>query len=560
MLSSINIKNLAIIKALELNLEPGLIVLTGETGAGKSIILDGINLLIGEKIGTEMIRSEENSLSAEGVFSVKGDVVDILEELDIECEESEIIVRRELDRSGKNKITVNGSRVNAATLKSIMENVVDLVGQHSHQMLLEKRHHKKLVDSFFSPEDLELAGEIEKVYSEIIDKRKKIEEIINSKREMEEKKELFEFQLNELREAELKPGEQEELELEYKRLFNAGRIIETLTKSIEALKEGEANALSMIAFSRGQIDSVAKFGEEYETLSTRINELYYLTGEIVNEIEESISDIEVNEQELKETADRLDKIKKIVRKYGKSIPELIDYAQSLEEKLSQLDKNEYNEKLYEKELVLLEKKYIDFSKKIGEKRRKIATDIEYKIIDELKSLNMKGIRFKVSFEEKEGIFKDGNDNIEFLIATNVGEELKPLSKIVSGGEVSRIMLAVKSIFAAVDNISLLIFDEIDTGIGGETLRKVADKLKALSKDVQVICITHSPSIAALADVHLFIEKHIEEGKTVTNVSELSLSERVNEIARMIAGDGVTESVMKHSEELIKEGKKWIMRK
>lgn len=560
MLSSLSIRNLAIIKSLEQEFDDGLVVLTGETGAGKSIILDGINLLIGEKLSSDMIRSECDTLSAEGVFSIKGDTVETLEEFDIDCEGNEIIIKREMDRNGKNKISVNGSRITAANLKEIMGSVVDLVGQHSHQMLLEKKYHIKLIDKFLNDEETALKQEIERIYYRYSEIAKKIKELEDEKNEIEKKKELYEFQLKELSEADLIDGETEKLEQEYKKLFNAGKIIENLNKVMDVLKEGDTNVISMMGFSRNTIENISKYGSEYQSIYEKLDSIYYNIEESVYEIEASISDVETNEEKLSQISERLDKLKKLNRKYGKDIPELIILRDSLAKKLENLEYNQHEELKHRNEQKNILNLYKEKSKKISEKRRKIAEDIEYSIVEELEDLNMKGIRFKVSFYERDGINKEGNDIVEFMISTNIGEELKPLSKIVSGGEVSRIMLALKSIFAGIDNISLLIFDEIDTGIGGETLRKIADKLKALSMKVQIICITHSATIAAIADTHFFIKKYIDEGKTVTNVMKLSYEERITEVSRMIAGDAVTENVKKHAEDLIKEGEKWITKK
>lgn len=553
MLRELHIENLAIIKELNLEFGNNLIVLTGETGAGKSIILDGINLLIGEKVSIDMIRSDEEQLLAEGVFDISEDTEEALREIGIEVEDREVIVRRELDRGGKGKAYLNGRRVPVATLREVMESVVDLVGQHAHQMLLEKKHHLKLVDKFLDEEGNELKAEIEKIVSRYSQIQNEISEIERIKQEAKDKRELYEFQLSEIKEIEPVEGEDEVLEEEYRRLFNAGKIKENLTKAVMLLRENEINALSMIAQSKISIEYISKYGKEYEEILEKLENSYYDLEESVYAIENSASDIESDEGRLNKIVDRLDKLNMLKKKYGPSLKEVIEHGTLLEEKLSIIDSGSIEEGRLVKEKQENRKIYEEKSEILSKKRREIAKNIEYRLVDNLKELNMSGVKFEVCFENRDDISKEGKDLIEFMISTNVGEELKPLSKIVSGGEVSRIMLALKAIFSQVDKVPILIFDEIDTGIGGETVRKVAEKLKKIAENVQVLCITHSPQIAARGKEQYYIEKRSENGKTETKVIKLSEESRVKEIARMLAGDNISEAVLNHAKELLKEG-------
>lgn len=553
MLRELKIENLAIIRELNLEFGEGLIVLTGETGAGKSIILDGINLLIGEKVSTDMIRTDADYLLAEGVFEISKDTEEALQEMDIEVEDREVIVRRELDKTGKGKAYLNGKRVPVTTLREVMNSVVDLVGQHAHQMLLEKKHHLNLVDKFLDEAGKSLKEEIVKCSSDYAHIESEIIKSDKIKEEAREKKELYEYQFREISEMELIEGEDETLEEEYKKLFNAGKIQENLSKAHHLLKENEMNVMSMLTSAKNSIEYISKYGKEYEEIFEKIESCYYEVEEAVYALENTMSDSDIDEGRLNKVVDRLDKINSLKKKYGFTIKDIIDYGRKIEEKLSLLDSNNIEEKRLQKEKEELLKKYKEKSEKLSKKRREIAKQIEYKLIEHLKDLNMGGVNFQVCFENREEISKNGIDTIEFMISTNIGEELKPLSKIVSGGEVSRIMLALKAIFSEVDNIPILIFDEIDTGIGGETVRKVADKLKKISDNVQIICITHSPQIAARGKQQFYIEKNIIDGKTETSVMPLNQDGRVREVSRMLAGDTISEAVINHAKELLKEG-------
>ena len=552
MLKELRIENLAIIESLELEFIDSFIVLTGETGAGKSIILDGINLLIGEKPSVDMIRDGAEYLTAEGVFEISELQCENLKDMGIEVEDFEIIVRRRFERNGRGKAFVNGRRVPVGSLKEIMGTLVDLVGQHNHQMLLDKDNHVALVDKFLDDEASKCKSELETLVEKYKKIDKRIKEIKKSKEELKEKKELYEFQLAEIDAVKLVSGEEEGLEEEYKKLFNAGKIRENLSSTYHILKENEQNVMSMISSAQKNIDYISKYGKEFGEVVGKFEKAYYEVEEVVYSIENLMQDIDIDEYRLNEVVDRLDKISSLKKKYGFTVDEVISYANRLRENLDTLDSNNLEEQTLFKEMESVLEVYKDKSTKLSAGRKTVAEDIEKRLISELKELNMKDAQFKVDFRENEGISIEGKDRLEFLIAPNVGQSLKPLSKIASGGEVSRIMLALKSIFSKVDNIPILIFDEIDTGVGGETVNKVADKLKDIGDNVQVVCITHSPSIASKAKQQFYIEKNSVEGKTVTTVVELDMEARVNEIARMLSGDNMSQTVLDHARELLEK--------
>ncbi len=552
MLKELQIENLAIIEKLDLEFGDGLITLTGETGAGKSIILSGINLLIGEKTNIEMLRDGEKLLVAQGVFSVNKEQEKELEELGIEAEEGEVIVRRTMDSKGKGKAFVNNMRVPVSGLKEIMGTLVDIVGQHSHQMLLNKENHIKLLDKFTEDETKEIRKNLETALDDFTRLDRKIERIDEEKKELREKKEFYEFQLDEIDKVSLVKDEDEILENEYKKLFNAGKIKEKLSMAEACLKNGEVNALSIIYASKKNIESIADYGEEFQENLERLERVYYDLEDCVSSMERLNEEIEVDEGRLEEVISRLDAIGKLKNKYGSTIEEILEYRTEIDKKLKNLDESNFQVKKLIKEREKAKENYWKSALELREIRKKCIKKIEEQLGDELTYLNMKDAKFEISLEEKDTMTKNGSDNIEFFISTNAGQKPKPLQKIASGGEVSRIMLALKVIFSHVDNIPILIFDEIDTGVGGETVRKIAGKLKEIGRNAQVICITHSPAIASKASEQFFIEKKTENGKTVTTVRKLDDKGRVNEIARMLAGENVSDAVISHAKELLSE--------
>ena len=552
MLKELQIENLAIIEKLDLEFGDGLITLTGETGAGKSIILSGINLLIGEKTNIEMLRDGEKLLVAQGVFSVNEEQEKELSELGIETEDGEVIVRRTMDSKGKGKAFVNNMRVPVSGLKEIMGTLVDIVGQHSHQMLLNKENHIKLLDKFTEDETKELRKNLETALDDFVRLDRKIERIDEEKKELREKKEFYEFQLDEIDKVNLAKGEDENLESEYKKLFNAGKIKEKLSMAEACLKNGEVNALSIIYASKKNIESIADYGEEFEENLERLERVYYDLEDCVSSMERLNEDIEVDEGRLEEVISRLDAIGKLKNKYGSTIEEILEYRNEIEKKLKNLDESNFQVKKLVKERENAREKYWNYAFELRDIRKKCIKKIEEQLGEELTYLNMKDAKFEINLEEKDVMTKNGSDGIEFFISTNAGQKPKPLQKIASGGEVSRIMLALKVIFSHVDNIPILIFDEIDTGVGGETVRKIAGKLKEIGRNAQVICITHSPAIASKASEQFFIEKKTENEKTVTTVRKLDDEGRINEIARMLAGENVSDAVISHAKELLAE--------
>ena len=551
MLRELRLNNLAIIKNLDLEFNEGLISLTGETGAGKSIILDGISLLIGERSNLEMIRTGEESLFAEGVFDLSEVQKEKLNKLGFEIEDDELIISRYFYRNSKSKITVNGMRMTVSKLKELMRNVLDLVGQHEHQYLLNKNYHLGLLDRFLDKNGQELAKEIRNNVSSLKMINKKIEEIETEKFRIMEKKDILEFQSNEIASLGLKENEDNELEEEYKILFNAGKISEKLENSIQRLKEGEYSVINSLGKIKKNLEQLSDISETYSELKEKIENIIYEVDDIGYSLEDMVENVESDDVRLEKVISRIDEINKLKLKYGSTIEEILAFREENEKKLSliKFENSELADLKKEKEEKA--KIYFENSRKLREIRKKVAENLEKTINVQLKDLNMANSKFKVTFSEKTVISSKGMDDVEFMMVTNLGENYKPLAKIASGGEISRIMLALKTVFSAVDNISVLIFDEIDTGISGETVRKVAEKLKELSGTVQVICVTHSPQIAGKSNQQFFIKKEIENNVTETKVRELNTDERIREIARIISGDNITETSIEHAKEIMK---------
>lgn len=550
MLRELRLNNLAIIKNLDLEFNDKFIALTGETGAGKSIILNGISLLIGERSHTDMIRNGAQGLFAEGVFELNENQKKRLDELGFEIEDDELIITRYFDRNAKSKITVNGSRMTLSRLKELMVNIIDLVGQHEHQFLLNSDYHLHLLDRFLDDEGKMLSKKIRESVNKIKKLNLQIGNIEEEKSKIAEKKDILEFQLNEINSLELKENEDNELEEEYKILFNAGKISEKLEETSQFLKEGEFSILTALGRAKRNLEQLSGLSESYSELYDKIESVLYEVEEISYSVDNFVGDVEIDDKKLEKIVERIDNINKLKLKYGSTITEILEYRDKIEKDLSLVNFESEELENLKKEKSELVGQYFQDSERLSEIREKISENLENTVDVQLDDLNMENAKFKVEITKTQEITIYGIDNAEFMIAANLGETFKPLAKIASGGEISRIMLALKTVFSAVDNISVLIFDEIDTGISGETVRRVAEKLRELSKNTQIICVTHSPQIAGKAQQQFFIKKEIENNFTETKVHELNTEERIREIARIISGDNITEASINHAKEIM----------
>lgn len=540
MIRELKINNLAIIKNVDMNFDEKFTVLTGETGAGKSIVLDGISLLLGKRSNVKDIMKDENVLKVQGVIEISEDLKNRISNIidDINLEDNELIIERQVFIDGRSKISINGKRITLGVLSDIMELVVDILGQHDNQYLLKKNYHQELLDAFIDVKKYNLDA----IVKNIREVNKKIIDFESEKQSILEKKDLYTYSINEIEELNLYDGLDEELENRYKVAFNSGAIIEAMSTLDYEIN---TNILTSIKKCNKLISNLREFNN--------ISSIYDKLEEILDILNDVQMDIEIPEEEenLEELNDKINKINKLKIKYASTINEILEYKENLSSKLEKLEYSDENLNKLKEEKEIYINQYFESAKLLSQKRHEIAEKIEKDINFELKELNMKDASFRVSFSEKEGFSEKGIDDIEFMIKTNAGQDYSKLARIASGGEISRVMLALKIVFSKVDKLETLVFDEIDAGISGDTVELVAKKLKLLSKNVQVICVTHSPNIAAKASEQFLIYKESKNDKTLTKLKKLDENERVEEIARIISGSKPTKALLEHVKEMMK---------
>lgn len=540
MIRELKINNLAIIKNVDMNFDEKFTVLTGETGAGKSIVLDGISLLLGKRSNVKDIMKDENVLKVQGVIEISEDLKNRISNIidDINLEDNELIIERKVFIDGRSKISINGKRITLGVLSDIMELVVDILGQHDNQYLLKKNYHQELLDAFIDVKKYNLDA----IVKNIREVNKKIIDFESEKQSILEKKDLYTYSINEIEELNLYDGLDEELENRYKVAFNSGAIIEAMSTLDYEIN---TNILPSIKKCNKLISNLREFNN--------ISSIYDKLEEILDILNDVQMDIEIPEEEenLEELNDKINKINKLKIKYASTINEILEYKENLSSKLEKLEYSDENLNKLKEEKEIYINQYFESAKLLSQKRHEIAEKIEKDINFELKELNMKDASFRVSFSEKEGFSEKGIDDIEFMIKTNAGQDYSKLARIASGGEISRVMLALKIVFSKVDKLETLVFDEIDAGISGDTVELVAKKLKLLSKNVQVICVTHSPNIAAKASEQFLIYKESKNDKTLTKLKKLDENERVEEIARIISGSKPTKALLEHVKEMMK---------
>lgn len=557
MLWHLSIKNLAIIDDVSIEFAEGLNILTGETGAGKSIIIDAINLIVGARADRELIRNGESMASVEAIFTLDGneELASALKELDfMDGDETELLITRQIYSNGRNVIRINGRAVVASVLRDISQLLIDIHGQHQHQSLLDKSHHIEFLDSFDSSIK-PVKENIKSIYSEWCELKEQIDDIDTNKADFERNKELMEYQINEIEQAELKIGEDDELIEKKQILKNSQAIIAALESAYASINSGRRDggdgALGLLYTAKERLGGIARYSDEYSEIYDATDSVYYELEDISDSIGRILHHVSYSEEQAEEIDDRLYVINSLKRKYGKTIESVLDFAASLGDELEKMQYNMDNsEELHKKERALY-KELKENCDTLHARREKASRLLEDRIISELSFLGMKKVRFEVSISAHEDdISSDGYDDVEFLISANVGEPLRPLAKIASGGEVSRIMLSIKSALADIDKIPTMIFDEIDTGISGAVAGAAGKKMHALSKNHQIICITHQAQIAACADCHFFVKKALVDDKTKTFVKVLDEDERIENIAAMISGNTVTQSARAHARELI----------
>lgn len=564
MLLQLRIKNIALIDELTVEFKEGMNCLTGETGAGKSIIIDSIQCMLGFRTSKELIKSGCTNAFTEGIFYTQNDeVLKYLEELGIEAEEdNSIVLQRELSTSGRNVCRVNGRIVPVSALRQLGSLLIDIHGQNDNQNIVKAGGHMKLLDEYGAEDISDIKAKYKALLNEFKSLYASLDNYSGDPKERERLADLYQYQIDEIDEAELIPAEEDELREKRDILNNAGKISEALNVSKDILKGGEygegIGAIDAIKSVVSNINSISSYSEDYSALLGKIEEISYTLEDICDEIRGLSDNVYFDQNELDEIEERLEKINKLKRKYGESIEEILSYRDNTQKQLDELLSAESTVKEILDNLKKQNEELYEMALKINELRVKASEKLSCQIVEELKSLEMgktifdADIKFDNSLTEK-GYYdfsSEGLSSVEFLISSNPGEPLKPLSKIASGGELSRIMLAIKTILADADSIPTLIFDEIDTGISGRAANSVARKLKIISKNHQVICVTHHAQLAAAADNNIYINKIFEDNNTKTVVETLDENSKIKEVARLLDGDCESEITMVHAKDLI----------
>ena len=537
MITTLHIKNIGIIDDLSIDLNNGLNVLTGETGAGKTLIIDSLGIISGRRFSKEMIRKGETNSFVE---------ICMYEPENENSIEGNIIVSREINSNGRNMCKINGRMVTVNELKNFMSKFIEIHGQNDNQSLLDNKFHLKYLDGFIGEELLKYKQEYKENYTRYIEIKQELKANYGDEKERERKLDLLKYQFNEIEEAELKEKEEEELEEKRKIMLNSEKISNSLNEADEAIGESSIDSINLAIRAMEKIEGI---DTKYEAITSNLKNIYYDLQELSRDISNEKEDIYFDEQERNEVEERLDLIYSLKRKYGNNILEILNYKEEIEKEIQHIENlDDYNRKL-KKELKQIKEKMTKLAINIHNLRKEYAKVLGININKILEDLEMKNAKINIHVDYKEEeFFENGKDEIEFYITTNLGEDEKQLSKIASGGEMSRIMLAIKKVLADTDKMPVLIFDEIDTGISGKAANAVAEKLNSISKNHQVLCISHLPSIAASADYNYFISKKVLNDRTNTNIKLLNEEETIKEIARISSGE-INEATIQYATQL-----------
>ena len=555
MLLEISIKNFAIIEAISLNFEKGMTVLTGETGAGKSIIIDAMNMMLGARATTDVIRHGSPKAEIEGLFSIENSLPlqEIFDEQGIDLGD-EIIIRREILQNGRSVSRVNGQMVNLSVLRAIGQHLVDIHGQHDQEELMRPQLHIQMLDEFGDTDFLELKQSYQTNFDAYRQMRKQLLEIKKNQEEHKARIEMLEFQMAEIESAALQPGEDLKLNQERDKLLNHKNIADTLTNAYTMLDNEEFSSLANVRSAMNDMESLEEYDVEYREISTSLSESYYVLEDVTKRLEDIIEDLDFDGNRLMQIESRLDLIHAITRKYGGNVDDVLLYLEKIIEEYNLLTGNNLSSEDMEAELKQLEVSLVDLASKLASARHNLAQQLEIEIQQELKDLYMDKARFQVRFI-KGKFSREGNENVEFYISTNPGEDFKPLVKVASGGELSRLMLAIKSAFSRKEGKTSIVFDEVDTGVSGRVAQAIAQKIHKIGQHGQVLAISHLPQVIAIADYQFFIEKISNEHSTVSTVRLLTVEERVEEVAKMLAGENVTEAALSQARELLQSKEK-----
>ena len=555
MLLEISIKNFAIIEAISLNFEKGMTVLTGETGAGKSIIIDAMNMMLGARATTDVIRHGAPKAEIEGLFSVENSrlLQEIFDEQGLEMGD-EIIIRREILQNGRSISRVNGQMVNLSVLRAIGQHLVDIHGQHDQEELMRPQLHIQMLDEFGDTAFWDLKETYQTSFDAYRKMRKQVLEVKKNQQEHKARIEMLEFQMAEIEAANLQAGEDLALNQERDKLLNHKNIADTLTNAYSMLDNEEFSSLANVRSAMNDMESVEEYDPEYREISSSLSETYYVLEDITKRLEDIIEDLDFDGNRLMQVENRLDLLNTITRKYGGTVDEVLLYFAKIMDEYNLLTGNNLSSEDMEAELKKLEVDLVDLAGQLASARHDLAQQLEAEIKQELQDLYMEKAQFQVRFS-KGKFSREGNETVEFYISTNPGEDFKPLVKVASGGELSRLMLAIKSAFSRKEGKTSIVFDEVDTGVSGRVAQAIAQKIHKIGQHGQVLAISHLPQVIAIADYQFFIEKISDEHSTVSTVRLLTLEERVEEVAKMLAGENVTEAALTQARELLQTREK-----
>ena len=552
MLLEISIKNFAIIEEISLNFEQGMTVLTGETGAGKSIIIDAMNMMLGSRATTDVIRHGAPKAEIEGLFSLENSraLREIFEEQGWELTD-ELIIRREILQNGRSVSRINGQMVNLSVLKAVGQHLVDIHGQHDQEELMRPQLHIAMLDEFGTADFLNLKSRYQETFDRYRSLRKQVLTLQKNQQEHKARIEMLEFQMAEIESAALKSGEDTALHQERDRLLNHKLIADTLTNAYTMLDNEDFSSLGNVRSAMNDLESIEDYDPAYKELSGSLSETYYVLEDVSKRLEDILDGLDFDGDRLLQVESRLDLINSITRKYGGQVDDVLEYFAQISKEYSLLTGSNLSSEDMDRELKALERELVELAQELSQARHGLAAQLEAEIKQELQDLYMEKARFKVQFSK--GKFnREGNEQVEFYISANPGEDFKPLVKVASGGELSRLMLAIKSAFSRKEGKTSIVFDEVDTGVSGRVAQAIAQKIHKIGSNGQVLAISHLPQVIAIADYQFFIEKISDENSTVSTVRLLTADERVQEVAKMLAGEDVTEAALTQARELLKK--------
>lgn len=552
MLKELSIRHFAIIEHVQLSFEDGFHILTGETGAGKSILIDALSLAVGGRASADYVRHGEKKAQIEALFEISADhpVCGILEEMGLEPEEDLLLIRRDITASGKSTCRINGSPVTLSMLKKVGRSLLDIHGQHEHQSLLRTEEHLEWLDAFGDQSLKDLRREYETLYYEYRTLEKELDRLTSDEREAARRMDLLSYQLQEITAANLVEGEDEELEQERNRLVNAEKLVKGAGDAFEALY-GEGRGSDSLQNALIHLEEIHRYDESVGPVLEMVQSAVYQVEEAIRLLGRYRDELEFEPDRLNQVEERLHLIHQLKRKYGDTIRSVLAYGETIAGELEELKNRDENREEVRRKLDNVREKLESVASRLTSARKRAAERLEQRMEAELSDLNMANTAFRVTFQSAERFTPTGCDRVEFQIAPNPGEPLRPLAKIASGGELSRLMLALKTIFIDVDPIDTVVFDEIDTGVSGRAAQSIAEKMAGLARKNQVLCITHLPQVACMADHHYLIAKEVSDRKTRTRVERLNAEGRATELARMLGGVEVTTTTRRHAEEMLR---------